>query len=58
MGRKRFEFELVPYQNLKSLLRPEDIKAYLTRMVEQKWMLLDLDHRAVVFARERGGSGI
>jgi hypothetical protein len=55
MGRKRFEYELVPYQNLKSMLRFEDIKAYLNRMGEQNWMLVDLNYGALLFAREKAG---
>jgi hypothetical protein len=56
MGRKRFEYEFVAYQNLKSMLRLEDIKTYLNRMGEQNWMLVDLNYGALIFAREKGGS--
>ncbi len=55
MAQKRFEYELVPYQNLKSMLRLQDIKMYLNSMGEQRWMLVDLDYGALLFAREKGG---
>ncbi len=56
MAQKRFEYELVPYQNLKSMLRLQDIKAYLSSMGEQRWMLVDLDYGALLFAREKEGA--